>query len=131
MAIAKKCDRCGRLYEYYEDIECNNQTVNKIHTVHDFKKEGYNITAGYDLCQYCCLDFVIWITFPETEVVRKDRNKVDTVLYAEGEKILTQKANGEIEWHNQINVDGADINPEYIMDNIVLENKEEIENGEC
>ena len=131
MANAKKCDRCEKLYEYYDHIECNDVQVNRV--VIGPVKSG----VPYDLCPECCFDFVRWLVDPELvpmdekKVIKIVEPEVDTTLYADGIPIMTQKTNGEIEWHNQINVDGAVINPEYIMDNIVLENKEESEDGKC
>lgn len=137
MALAKKCDRCGKLYENYDDIECNDVQVNRIDTI-GYRPGERSISKSYDLCPDCCFDFARWLVDPETIVIKNDLedgidkfNKVDTTLYADGRAIMTAKANGEVEWLNQLNVDGAEINPDYILDNIVLENKEEIENGEC
>ena len=97
MAIAKKCDRCGALYEEYDDIECNGIPISKIHT--SYMDDELNVKAKvYDLCQDCCLEFVRWMVDTGTEV----REKIETRLFADGEELLTIKPNGEVEWKDQI-----------------------------
>lgn len=136
MAIARKCDRCGKLYEPYDDIELNGVPVEKIHTLShggDDVKVVHKRT--YDLCQDCCLEFIKWMIDPFTIVIRNDLadgienfKKVGTVLYVDDIPVITKKENGELEYHNQVNVDGADINSNYIIDNLKLD-EEETENG--
>lgn len=62
MAIAKKCDRCGKYYEPYRDNGKHNinNDVNGIAFVHIKLNDGYSgIPAdGHDLCRDC-LDKVI------------------------------------------------------------------------
>lgn len=48
MALAKKCDICGKLYEYY-----NNEGVNGIAYIH-FTKLGYHDhKRAFDCCPLC------------------------------------------------------------------------------
>lgn len=55
MALAKRCDRCGKFYEYYI-------TTDKVNAVGLFKiSQNGNIWApdksGYDLCPECLREF--------------------------------------------------------------------------
>lgn len=104
MALAKKCDRCGKLYENYDDIEINENPVNRLYTAFDGVRGPK--TKIYDLCQDCCFDFARWIVDPGMEV----REKIETRLFANGEELLTIKPNGEIELANQISLfDGEEV----------------------
>ena len=106
MANAKKCDRCGKLYEDYDDIECNDVQVNRIDTI-GYRPGERSISKSYDLCQDCCFDFARWLVDPELvpmdekKVIKIVEPEVDTTLYADGIPIMTQKTNGEIEWADQ------------------------------
>lgn len=56
MAIAKKCDKCGVLYE--------KTTVKPRLSVYEntVREDGREITKGFDLCEDCCevvLKFII------------------------------------------------------------------------
>lgn len=65
MAIARKCDRCGKLYEKYDDVECNGMEVNRV-----LLSNGIVNKEAYDLCPECCLEFVRWLVDLETTVVK-------------------------------------------------------------
>ncbi len=65
MAIARKCDRCGVLYERYDDIECDGVPTNRV-----VISNGIINKSGYDLCPSCCLEFVRWLMDSETTVVK-------------------------------------------------------------
>ena len=90
MAIARKCDRCGELYEEYDHIECNGKEITGLYTAKTSEK-GINFTQEhYDLCPKCCFDLAKWIVDPFTIVIRNDLadgienfKKVETVIYDE------------------------------------------------
>lgn len=71
MAIARKCDRCGRLYEDYDDIECNGMLINQIVI------GQMNGGVPYDLCRKCSFDLARWITNPELIPQEKTEFKVE------------------------------------------------------
>lgn len=86
MAIARKCDRCGDLYEDYDDIECNGMLINRIVI------GQMNGGVPYDLCRKCSFDLARWIVDPFTIVIRNDLadgienfKKVETVIYSEAQ----------------------------------------------
>ena len=52
MAIAKKCDRCGKYYDLYNT--CNGEGPN---TIKLYRKDEYgnsDIIDTFDLCPDCC-----------------------------------------------------------------------------
>ena len=56
MALAKKCDRCGKLYEHYQT--CSNKQYNAIRIL--YKTENGGITSvgvTIDLCPECMKAF--------------------------------------------------------------------------
>lgn len=55
MAMAKKCDRCGKLHEYYEGIEefKNSEKANGVIFVDNDWKRQYWSRKSYDLCIDC------------------------------------------------------------------------------
>lgn len=60
MASAKKCDRCGKLYEEY-NTEKNNKKINGIMTLNlDFQRRYYSHTP-FDLCPECKDSFEEWL----------------------------------------------------------------------
>lgn len=60
--MAKKCDRCGNLYEYYEG-KLNKRTVNGIVPIlTDRDDTSYLRREYYDLCPDCMKQFIKWIT---------------------------------------------------------------------
>lgn len=64
MALAKKCDRCGKFYENYP-IGCASGPYN---TIGQFQRTGYECIINscdstmYDLCQECMAEFEKFIT---------------------------------------------------------------------
>lgn len=69
MALAKKCDRCGMLYEYHDNVLFNNKIVNGIHTVYTTEELNNHTQQHYDLCEKCCFSIYKWLTEPDSEVV--------------------------------------------------------------
>jgi len=66
MAKAVKCDRCGRLFEYYDVKAWNSELTNVLgfHTVVQGSynsKDGYYYKKTYDLCIDCCREFNKWL----------------------------------------------------------------------
>ncbi len=66
MAIAKRCDRCGKFYEYYSTDDNANAVglclINKIGDAWIVKK------SVYDLCPECLLAFDAFINPLKQEV---------------------------------------------------------------
>lgn len=57
MSEAKKCDRCGKLYECYKGVEFNKS---------GFKYNYVRISAAisfmdFDLCEPCMTELVNWL----------------------------------------------------------------------
>ena len=60
MACAKKCDRCGKLYEEY-NTEKDSKNTNGIRTLNiDYQSKCYSHKA-VDLCPECMASFWIWM----------------------------------------------------------------------
>ncbi len=57
MAAAKKCDRCGNLYDLYDGIPFNDNR--KYHAV-KFANCNYN-TAWLDLCPDCMKQIILFM----------------------------------------------------------------------
>lgn len=55
MADAKKCDRCGKLYEWY----CTEYDGTDINGAGLFRDRQYSIF--YDLCPECLEELIEWI----------------------------------------------------------------------
>lgn len=57
--LAKKCDRCGKLYEHYDTFD--NNRINGISTISK-NKFGIreSISIGIDLCIECMNSFIKW-----------------------------------------------------------------------
>lgn len=57
--LAKKCDRCGKLYDHYDEFD--NNKINGISTI--FKNKfgvRESISKDIDLCQECMNSFIKW-----------------------------------------------------------------------
>ena len=60
MAFAKKCDRCGKLYEEYNTNK-NDKKINGIMTLNlDFQRKYY-AHRPLDLCPECKDSFEEWL----------------------------------------------------------------------
>lgn len=57
--VAKKCDRCGNLYELYNTKESKNN-INGILTANIDNHQQYFRHGPYDLCPYCSNEFMDW-----------------------------------------------------------------------
>lgn len=58
--IAKKCDRCGMLYEQY-NIKNNEKQINGITTLNINKEQEYCMHGPFDLCPKCSSELVEWM----------------------------------------------------------------------
>ena len=52
MAEAKKCDICGKFYDYYADVKLDDGTVMHGCKI-QFRTEDNKLCGDYDLCQDC------------------------------------------------------------------------------
>ena len=59
MARARKCDRCKKLYEPYNQNTKNG--INAIKTVLIDEKDNHFLMDKYDLCSDCCKEFNKWL----------------------------------------------------------------------
>lgn len=68
--LAKKCDRCGKLYEFYEKFD--NEKQNGFSMIYVNKFGGRGMTIGdKDLCKECMESLVNW--FNEKGDKKNDR----------------------------------------------------------
>lgn len=70
MAIARKCDRCEKLYEEYDHIECNDKQITGLYTAKTSEKGIHFTQEHYDLCPECCFELAKWLVDTETTVVK-------------------------------------------------------------
>ena len=64
MAVAKKCDRCGKFYEYYAGRNTefkNSEKTNAILFLDYDTKGGYWVNKSYDLCIDCMRKLIKFI----------------------------------------------------------------------
>ena len=64
MAIAKKCDRCGKLYELY-DYRDSPSKINGIMTLSFDSTDRYYKHGPYDLCPSCSTELMDWFNTSE------------------------------------------------------------------
>lgn len=58
--LAKKCDRCGKLYEHYDIF--NNTRRNGISIIHRDKFGNKDYLANeFDLCLECMISLTNWL----------------------------------------------------------------------
>ena len=67
MAIARKCDRCGKLYEYYP--EGNKVRYNGVQRIFNHIGGGYDMDNPLDFCPECMK------AFDEFMIIGKEKNK--------------------------------------------------------
>ena len=60
MAAARKCDRCGNLYESY-NTENNAKKINGINTVNIDAQGKFYSHKAIDLCPECKESFDMWL----------------------------------------------------------------------
>lgn len=69
--LAKKCDRCGKLYEqYHEKYEKIDGVINSA-ALFFTDKNGFGEAAArtFDLCPHCMEGVVKYLNDPDSEVV--------------------------------------------------------------
>ena len=59
MALAKKCDRCGKLYEAYNTTK-DSENINGIMTLNLDDQRKYYSHEPLDLCPECKDAFEVW-----------------------------------------------------------------------
>ena len=60
MALARKCDRCKKLYEYYpKDTKIQSNAIRKLHKIPDGCISTQDSTI--DLCPECMASFDKWM----------------------------------------------------------------------
>lgn len=65
--LARKCDRCGRLYEP-ECIKIDGEKVNSITTRETHKNENHLFGKKYDLCPNCLEELKGWMESQREEL---------------------------------------------------------------
>lgn len=77
--LAKKCDRCGKLYENYEKRYIGAvKEINGIDLIRGSLRGERFYSDTYDLCPACMESLMLFITDPEAEVVGEIKNAADT-----------------------------------------------------
>lgn len=84
MAIAKKCDRCGKLFEQYpcSEVQQENNYINGIATVAITENRSFYNVDLVDLCPDCLIELKKWmdryINKPSDSVIQTNVNeKID------------------------------------------------------
>ena len=67
MSAAKKCDRCGKLYEEY-NTKNNEKDANGIRFLNINSKYGNYVHGSRDLCPECMEELKAWFYEHETKV---------------------------------------------------------------
>ena len=67
MANARKCDRCGNLYEEY-NTDNDNKSFNAIMTINLDHKRQYYPRKALDLCPECMTKLANWLSRDEREL---------------------------------------------------------------
>lgn len=55
---ARKCDRCGKLYEHFTGLKKNKENANAIITIDKDLEEKYWSRKSYDFCPECMNEFI-------------------------------------------------------------------------
>lgn len=67
MASAKKCDRCGKLYERYNERR-DHDKINGILTLNIDDKQQYYSHKAIDFCPDCKDSFQKWLSYDEKDI---------------------------------------------------------------
>lgn len=70
MGFAKKCDRCGKLYELY-NLESDPKNINGLLTLNIDYKRSYYTQNLIDLCPECMNSFDKWLKEKGNEIFSK------------------------------------------------------------
>ena len=63
MAVALKCDRCGKLYELYK-VKGSNKDFNGVATIEILNSRNYQSKDVLDLCSECRDSLDEWLDLP-------------------------------------------------------------------
>lgn len=63
MSLARKCDRCGKLYEIYK-VKGSNKDFNGVETIEILNNRNYQGKDIFDLCLECRDSFDEWLHLP-------------------------------------------------------------------
>lgn len=69
MSLAKKCDRCGKLYEIYK-VKGSNKDFNGVATIEILNNRNYQGKDILDLCSECRDSLDEWLHLPG--IIKKD-----------------------------------------------------------
>lgn len=80
MALAKKCDRCNSLYDYYDKIERDKDGyrhgeilhMNAIQSIKLTLRDEYVVRYSMDLCPTCMKQFINWFELPHVNNIHLD-----------------------------------------------------------
>ena len=80
MALAKKCDRCNGLYDYYDKIERDKDgyrhgeilNMNAIQSIKLTLRDEYVVRYNMDLCPTCMKQFINWFELPHVNNIHLD-----------------------------------------------------------
>lgn len=85
--LIKKCDRCGTVYEPYNERNNSAKTNGFILLNIDTKMQYYK-HAARDLCPSCMEQLHDWLDFPNDYAVTRIKNIVsETVEFADGTRL--------------------------------------------
>lgn len=65
--LARKCDRCGELYEHYETYQKNEEKFNAVVTMDRDINDARRSRIARDLCPKCRLKLIGWLKGEEHE----------------------------------------------------------------
>ena len=66
MALAMKCDRCGKLYEHYGNTNVADK-ANAIKLIYQDESCKQWVEEYMDLCPECLFQLIVWIDNVEKE----------------------------------------------------------------
>ena len=69
MAISKKCDRCGALYEIY-NAKRSSEKINGVKLLNMDHRQAYFEHGPYDLCPECSDEFMWWFKQEREDISR-------------------------------------------------------------
>lgn len=110
MADAKKCDRCGKLFEPYNihaGYKVPTRYTNILLKDMSLAKETYKESGDYDLCKECNDSFLEWLSKPN--VAKHEYSQLGNFDVQNSEYKLHKKCNEETKENKQkgCNIFGA------------------------
>lgn len=77
--LARKCDRCGKLYEEYaKEYKGAYKEINGVDLIKTNVGGGRIARNTYDLCPACMESLMLFIADPDAEVIGAIKNAADT-----------------------------------------------------